>query len=276
MLGSGSNATLGCANIVSAVMAAIEHFLQAGSSGEEVNRPVSRRTRSGTITASSVLAVTPLVAGALLVPFPIVELMGPDEEEVPEDDKQLESLFKQLTATYKANPGFRSAMTARRVETMLPSIADFAAVSSSVEKVYSAKSAREAVTAWLAAMIDKSKLPHQLIQQVGSVPRPKLTIDAIDRRAAQIGTWIVSHVVELFCGLYHVCALESLDRVSHVRNVTYVFACRRLTFWSLFLEPYGSFSFGLYVWVVWQETTICGCWIRSRPVEERERKEDTA
>lgn len=82
------------------------------------------------------------------------------------NDPRVERLLAQLTKTYRTSGAFRRGLTARRIEVMLPTIADFAAVSSSSDKPDNVKPQRDAALQWLSAIIEFSKLPSPLITQV--------------------------------------------------------------------------------------------------------------
>ena len=84
------------------------------------------------------------------------------------DDNRLENLLKELTAVYLASSSFRRGISTKRVEAMLPAIADFAAMSSSIGKPEASQRQRVAAAAWLGALIEKSssRLPNSVIIQV--------------------------------------------------------------------------------------------------------------
>lgn len=66
---------------------------------------------------------------------------------------------------YRTSSPFRRSISNKRVEAMLPAFADFAAVSASSNKPDVARAQRQAAIGWLAALIEKSKLPHSLVNQ---------------------------------------------------------------------------------------------------------------
>lgn len=80
-------------------------------------------------------------------------------------EDKLSSLLQRLTAAYRSSSALRKLFTARKVETMLPNIADFAAVSSSFSRPETAQKQREASAAWLSALLELGKLGHSLSGQ---------------------------------------------------------------------------------------------------------------
>lgn len=81
-------------------------------------------------------------------------------------ETKLQDLLKELTRLYRSSTAFRRTFTGRRVEQMLPSIVDFAAVSSSSSRPEVTKSTRGALADWLLALVDKSKLSHSQVNQL--------------------------------------------------------------------------------------------------------------
>lgn len=66
---------------------------------------------------------------------------------------------------YRAHPNFRKDITYKKVENLLPNIADFAAVSGNGRSDI-VQDQREAVVDWLTILVDEGKLPKSLITQV--------------------------------------------------------------------------------------------------------------
>ena len=73
-----------------------------------------------------------------------------------------------MTAVYRASAPFRRSMTARRLEDLLPTMTDYAAVSASAGKSDFVQSQREAAAQWFQAVVDLSKLPSAIVSQVGA------------------------------------------------------------------------------------------------------------
>lgn len=71
-----------------------------------------------------------------------------------------------MTAVYLASSSFRRSISTKKVEEMLPSLVDFATISTSGKGSFGSK--REAAIEWLAAIISKSRtrLPNSVITQV--------------------------------------------------------------------------------------------------------------
>ena len=82
------------------------------------------------------------------------------------DDTRLESLLNELAKLYRSNSLFRKAFTNPRVEQMLPNFVDFAAVSLTTSNPENAALQRKSASVFLAAMIDKNKLSHSLVNQM--------------------------------------------------------------------------------------------------------------
>lgn len=82
-------------------------------------------------------------------------------------DTRLEDLFRGATGLYKDSSAFRRAISTKRVESMLPYLADFATVSASSSKP-GTRQKRTAASNWLSVVLDKSKsrLPNSVIEQV--------------------------------------------------------------------------------------------------------------
>lgn len=66
---------------------------------------------------------------------------------------------------YRAHPNFRKSITYKKVENLLPNIADFAAVSGNGRSDI-VQDQREVVVDWLIILVDEGKLPKSLITQV--------------------------------------------------------------------------------------------------------------
>lgn len=80
-------------------------------------------------------------------------------------DDRLKSLLQVLTGMYRAHPNFRKSITYKKIENLLPNIADFAAVSGNGRPDI-VQGQREAVAGWLAVLVDEGKLPKAVITQV--------------------------------------------------------------------------------------------------------------
>nr|XP_019013052.1 uncharacterized protein I206_02549 [Kwoniella pini CBS 10737]OCF51833.1 hypothetical protein I206_02549 [Kwoniella pini CBS 10737] len=83
------------------------------------------------------------------------------------DDNRLELLLKEMTSIYRSSSGFRKQMTSKKVENLLPNMADFAAVSGgSSGQPEIVKAQREAAAALLSTLIELAKLPVALMNQI--------------------------------------------------------------------------------------------------------------
>jgi hypothetical protein len=164
-----------CPNFVAALMAAVEAVLvTAGEADGSSVRPSTASTRSETITPVRSINMTPTITSLL-------DLCSPPEHTCADlpiasnlesrDDTRLEQLLTELTAVYQASSPFRRAVTNKRIEAMLPVFAEFAAVSSSSSRLEVTGAQRQAAVGWLTALIEKSKLSHSIITQVGEQRR---------------------------------------------------------------------------------------------------------
>ncbi|KAK4689020.1 hypothetical protein P7C73_g1097, partial [Tremellales sp. Uapishka_1] len=167
LLGTEENSTsLVCPAAISCLLAALENLLQAGE--EESSRPMQGRTRSGTITSIKSIALSQV---------------NTDFETPASMQTMLEPLLTRMTETYRASAPFRRGLTARRIEIMLPTIADYAAVSASTGSPEIVRPQREAAAQWLSALCEKSKLSGSTINQMkliqeqlrGSTASPKVS-----------------------------------------------------------------------------------------------------
>ncbi|ORY31849.1 hypothetical protein BCR39DRAFT_525741 [Naematelia encephala] len=170
--------TLHCPNLLSSVLAALDFLLQAAGETDDTGaRPSGvTRTRSGTITSVHSIGFSPLVA------------FNPNGNEngnssvATDRGSRLEALLVELTATYRASHALRRVVTARRIEAMLPSVADYAAISAASGNPDEVKPQRRAVAQWLQALIELGKLPSALLGQIrliqeqlrSSMPSPRL------------------------------------------------------------------------------------------------------
>ncbi|ADV25860.1 hypothetical protein I305_04819 [Cryptococcus gattii E566] len=135
--------------MVTCLLAALDWLLQmAGDSEEGGGRPQVARTRSGTISSVRSMAAFP-----------------PSNFDPPQPDDRLKSLLQLLTGMYRAHPNFRKSITYKKVENLLPNIADFAAVSGNGRSDI-VQDQREVVVDWLIILVDEGKLPKSLITQM--------------------------------------------------------------------------------------------------------------
>lgn len=141
-----AGAALVCPAAIASLMTALDSLLQLAS---------------GTATAPT-SAVSPLLSSGPLPPLVLDGSAG--ESETPDD--RLENLLNQLAEVYRQSSAFRRALTARRIESMIPSLVDFAAMSTSSRNLQQAENQRAAAVNWLNALIDLSKAPPTVLTQV--------------------------------------------------------------------------------------------------------------
>ena len=75
------------------------------------------------------------------------------------------------TKLYLDSSAFRRAISTKRVESMLPALADFAAVSATSTKP-GTREKRAAAIDWISALVSKAKsrLPNAVVEQVRVLP----------------------------------------------------------------------------------------------------------
>lgn len=178
-----AGASLACPPAMQSLMTALDALLQAATdtAGGGMGNSMSRSIGS----IRSLAMTTPLTAVA---PAPADD--DADSDDDAGDDDRLEKLLNKLAAVYRQSSAFRRAVPARRIESMLPSMVDFAAVSASSSQPERVEAQRAAAVNWLTALVDLSKAPSTVIVQVSLLPvdrtRKQLTIPVeAPRRAAQ-------------------------------------------------------------------------------------------
>ncbi|WVQ96281.1 hypothetical protein IAU59_003385 [Kwoniella sp. CBS 9459] len=141
--------------MVTCLLAALDTLLQqAGEADEPGFMPsLQGRRRSSTITSLKAAAtLSPIVTGSESSSFPI--------------DTRLEDLLKEMTSIFRSSSAFRKQITSKKIEGLLPNLADFAAVTGSSAKPEVAKAQRRAAADWLQALIDLAKLPISMVNQM--------------------------------------------------------------------------------------------------------------
>ncbi|KAL7420576.1 Beige protein-like 1 [Cryptotrichosporon argae] len=139
---------LACPAALPSLTSALDYLLQAAGEGD-MRRPSLSRTVTGT-TLPGRLDVTPM----------------PSDEDVAAEDDRLELLLDELTRIYRVSAPFRKALSSRRIETMLPTLADFAAVSAASPHPDLVRGARRAAAEWLDALLQLGKMPSNQANQV--------------------------------------------------------------------------------------------------------------
>lgn len=148
--------SIACPAAIAAPMAALELLLQAeceasGGTGNDLSRSIGS-LRSLTITSKA----------------------GDDdddedtENENPTDDR-LEQLLLKQAEVYRQSSPFRRAITVRRIEAILPTMVDFAAMSVTSAQPERAENQRVAAVRFLTALIELSKAPSTVITQLKAV-----------------------------------------------------------------------------------------------------------
>ncbi|OCF40285.1 hypothetical protein I317_05918 [Kwoniella heveanensis CBS 569] len=139
--------------MVACLLAALDMLLQqAGEADEPGFMPsLQGRRRSSTITSlKAAAALSPINTDS--APFAI--------------DTRLEDLLREMTSIFRSSSAFRKQVSSKRIEGLLPNLADFAAVSGSSSKPEIAKAQREAAADFLQALIDLAKLPISMVNQM--------------------------------------------------------------------------------------------------------------
>lgn len=159
-------ASLACAPAIATLLAALETLLQTasdagGSSGGALSRSIS---------SMKALAITPMpeIEGRGYVSA-LANTTDPTQTaELADGNDTLEQLLNTLAELYTRSSAFRRAISVRRIESMLPSMVDFAAVASSSAKE-GAEAQRVAAIRWLTALLNLSKAPTTLTTQVSDL-----------------------------------------------------------------------------------------------------------
>lgn len=91
-------------------------------------------------------------------------------------DDRLQELLTELASTYRTSQPFRRSFTSRKVEGILPTLTDFAAISGSSARADIVGPQREAAADFLQAILDLGKLGNILNGQVSSMPMLQLDL----------------------------------------------------------------------------------------------------
>ncbi|WVR06613.1 hypothetical protein IAU60_003645 [Kwoniella sp. DSM 27419] len=163
-----------CPSMVTCLLAGLDSLLQQAGEADEPgfapSLPMPGRRRSGTLTSIRSMGLSPLITGTDLNAI---------------TDTRLEDLLSEMTDIFRTSSGFRKQITGKKIETFLPSLADFAAVSGSSSKPEIAAKQREAAAGWLTALIDLAKLPIStvnqmklIVEQLQTAPSPGAKLSA--------------------------------------------------------------------------------------------------
>lgn len=150
-------ASLACPPAIASLMAALESLLQSAAGGGGGDDGLARSV--GSLSSQKRLPITPLrnVDDS-------ESDAGSDTTEV-DNDERLESLLNKLAQVYRQSSPLRRALTARRIETMLPAVVDFVTMSVS-SRSERAEAQRAAAVEWLQALVDLSKAPATILTQL--------------------------------------------------------------------------------------------------------------
>lgn len=143
-------ASLACPPAIASIMAALDTLLQSASGVSASNDMAGS---IGSIGSLKSLSFTPMRSA-----HKDDSDSDSDGTEVDDDDR-LENLLNTFTQVYRQSSPLRRALTARRIETMLPAMVDFVTMSGS-------SSERAAAVGWLQALIDLSKAPPTILTQL--------------------------------------------------------------------------------------------------------------
>ena len=159
--------SLACQQLVSSILSALEYLLSV-SGEDDTSRPSFGRTKSGTSLAGRSTVMTPLKTGKSSSDNTSRNAHGTEVDQGPKDDSndRLESLLKCLTETYTASAPFRRCITGRKVEQMIPPLAEFAATSASSSRPGVARAQRRAALDWLEVVVHKAKISSALVNQM--------------------------------------------------------------------------------------------------------------
>jgi hypothetical protein len=82
-----------------------------------------------------------------------------------EEDDRLQDLLSELATTYRSSHPFRRSLTSRKIEGILPSLTDFAAISASSARENMVRPQRDAAADFVQAILDLGKLGSTLNSQ---------------------------------------------------------------------------------------------------------------
>nr|XP_019045287.1 hypothetical protein I302_05676 [Kwoniella bestiolae CBS 10118]OCF24217.1 hypothetical protein I302_05676 [Kwoniella bestiolae CBS 10118] len=169
MLGEDKNTkTLQSPHMATCLLAALDHLLQQAGESDDAGYIPSLQGRRRSVASIRSMSYLPTI----------------NDTTSNGDDNRLEALLKELTSIYRSSSGFRKQITSKKVEALLPNIADFAAVSGgSSGKPEIVKGQRDAAAELLGALVALAKLPVALVNQIKLLmeqlstqpPSPKIT-----------------------------------------------------------------------------------------------------
>jgi hypothetical protein len=146
-----AGAALACPPAIPTLLTALDVVLQAVTEFGGQNSAASGGGSALGLTASD-LPASPLDDNAQLY-----------------DDDRLDNLMNKLAEVYRQSSAFRRAINARRIETMIPNLVDFAALASSGMasiRPDRAESQKAAAVNWISALVELSKAPATILTQV--------------------------------------------------------------------------------------------------------------
>nr|XP_018262052.1 uncharacterized protein I303_05067 [Kwoniella dejecticola CBS 10117]OBR84210.1 hypothetical protein I303_05067 [Kwoniella dejecticola CBS 10117] len=162
--------TLQSPHMATCLLAALDTLLQqAGDSDEPGYIPTLQGRRKSVASIRSVSF------------FPTII-----DNNVNGDDNLLELLLKEITSIYRSSSAFRKQVPSKKVDNLLPNMADFAAVSGGTNgKPETIKAQREAAVGLLTALTELAKLPvasmnqmKLLIEQLQTTPSNKVPLSS--------------------------------------------------------------------------------------------------
>jgi hypothetical protein len=161
--------TVKCPGLVSCLTGALEILLQQAAEEESSSsgRPAHARTRSGTVTSTRSIALSPIVtckSSRFRSGVHTYDVASPGNADTSDD--RLQELLAELASTYRASQPFRRSFTSRKIEGILPALTDFAAISASSAREDVVGPQRQAGADLLEAILDLGKLGNTLNGQV--------------------------------------------------------------------------------------------------------------
>lgn len=147
------------------LMAAFERLLQAATTNEEDLTPYARLPGMGPQRKGSQSSST--FAPMSKSSTPIDNPENHAETMVPGATDQLSAFLTRFNSSYRLFPGFRKLMTAKRVEAIIPSVADFISVSSSPQVAsHHTMDQRELIKTLIELVQTQTKLPEMTRSQL--------------------------------------------------------------------------------------------------------------
>ncbi|WRT68074.1 uncharacterized protein IL334_005049 [Kwoniella shivajii] len=151
MLSEGESGKLQSPHMATCLLTALDYLLQQAGDSEEPGFVPSFQGRRKSMTSIRSFSFATLTA----------------DDTGDEDDNRLGLLLIEVASLFRTSSGFRKQINAKKIEALLPNMADFAAVSGgSNGKPEIIKAQREAAVEYLQVLIDLAELPISMVNQM--------------------------------------------------------------------------------------------------------------